>query len=379
MGTSNLCAALAIGLVGPVSALRATNAVQHGCKQGYTYHEEVGVQYSSSGCYKVFAESLNWTSAKARCEDDAPAGFNGALAAARSQTEQDFLINIAEEQSWGMKFWLAGSSVVDDQREGAWAWGPPYYLDVRFRSTNWTNDRMIVNTVPRGVKGEPEYLNGMALLNGHRGAYAWKISNTTEAHPFICWKQSCPDGKDVLNGLCRSDAYSIMNPAEEEEKVESWIAGVVVIAIFLAVLMVLLALWKFNNPWFVLIITSTTACCQNKKQQARLSKRLSTSSGFGGDTTSEFVPAFSGPDRIGPHRDASGIGGAFIPVEAPLPNPAGPNVENARDPFAPAVDPFSQKPKTPALGALPKMTSMSGGGPLRSGSSMTKRPSFAKP
>ena len=272
---------------------------------------------------QVFAESLNWTSAKARCEDDAPAGFNGALAAARSQTEQDFLINIAEEQSWGMKFWLAGSSVVDDQREGAWAWGPPYYLDVRFRSTNWTNDRMIVNTVPRGVKGEPEYLNGMALLNGHRGAYAWKISNTTEAHPFICWKQSCPDGKDVLNGLCRSDAYSIMNPAEEEEKVESWIAGVVVIAIFLAVLMVLLALWKFNTPWFVLIITSTTACCQNKKQQARLSKRLSTSSGFGGDTTSEFVPAFSGPDRIGPHRVASGIGGAFIPVEAPLPNPAG--------------------------------------------------------
>lgn len=306
---------------------------------------------TSSGCYKVFSESLNWTDAKARCEDRTPAGVNGALAASRSQTEQDFLMRIAKERSWGLKFWLAGNSVKLPPYGGSWAWGPPYYLDVRFRETNWTNG-MIVNTLPRGVKDAPEYLNDMALLNGHRGAYAWKISNTTEAHPFICWKRSCPAGQDMLNGICQPNAYSILNPVEEEEKGESWIAGVVVIAVILAGLMLLLALWKFHNPLFVYVIVSVTACCQTKKQQAQLLNRLSPGGGIDGDDVvmSEFVPAFAGPDR---HSFND-----FVPQNQP----------NTK-----ISDPFATKPKTPAIGALPKMTS------LTSASSMTKRSSFAKP
>jgi len=361
MRNGHLSAALGIGvgLVCSASAQRATNAVQQGCKQGYTYHEEAGMRSSSSGCYKVFSESLNWTDAKARCEDRSLAGVNGALAAARSQTEQDFLMNIAEEHSWGLKFWLAGSSVKLPPYGGSWAWGPPYYLDVRFRETNWTNG-MIVNTLPRGVKDAPEYLNDMALLNGHRGAYAWKISNTTEEHPFICWKRSCAAGQDMLDGICQPNAYSILNPAEEEEKDESWIASVVVIAVILAGLMLLLGLWKFHNPLFVYVIVSVTACCQNKKQQEQLSNRLSASGGIDGDDVvmSEFVPAFAGPDRRSSMQamGSSEMSGAFVPVAAPLSNIAG----------------SQQKPKTPAIGALPKMTS------LTSASSVTKRSSFAK-
>lgn len=120
-------------------------------------------------------------------------------------------------------------------------------LDVRFRNTDWS-DGMIVNTLPRGGVADNSYLLNKALVNGHRGAYAWKMDNATETHPFICRKAVYEDGRDVLNGLCSTQADSIVNKAEEEEESKAWIVGIGILAIVLAIAMAVLVAWKVD-PW----------------------------------------------------------------------------------------------------------------------------------
>lgn len=340
--------------------------------------------HATSGCYKVYTEAKSWTDAKAFCEDSTPAGFNGALAAARTQEEHNFLLNVAGEVRWGMTFWMSGNSVPSSRSQGHWSWGAPYYLDVRFRNTDWS-DGMIVNTLPRGGVDDSSYLLNKALVNGHRGAYAWKIANTTETHPFICRKTVCEDGRDVLNGLCSTQADSIVNKAEEEEASKAWIVGIVILAFVLAIAMAVLVAWKID-PAVVLELWASIrgcSCCREEELGPEmLSRRASNLSRMSHHSSNpgmsdDFIAPFVGPDKRArkvPDTSGAFMGGAF---NAPVSPTELPDIRDASDggrsiavdPFAALqtpADPFADKPGTPAI-RRPSM-----GGPI--GGMVQRRP-----
>jgi len=194
------------------------------CKDGYELFKEAKTGYV--GCYKYWHTTKNWDEAKIHCE-----GRNGNLAAARSQAEQSFLMELVTKHSWGANFYTSGNSKSSTKQ---WIWGDPYNAAVVFNNPaaqaakTWDNG-MIVDTIPRGKTSAASHFADSVVLNGFRAAYAWKIVSGADAHSFVCRKDACSPGYDVTDQLCVVHSAS----ASSSEDL-AWVAAPVVIVLLIA-------------------------------------------------------------------------------------------------------------------------------------------------
>jgi len=240
------------------------------CKQGFTIlkiecpNNSSKCGYSGTGCYKVFTEELTWEEASSKCEDanNTVDGVHGFLAAARSQVEQDFLVELANKKKAGLTFWISGNSKSTSRH---WTWGAPYYADVVFYGSQYNKsypNGMMSDVLPRGMVASSTYYSDMALLNGFQGSYAWKIMSGNESMSYICHKRACTKDKDVLDGLCSTQAYSALNSVEETDSISQVGVGFLIVfglAVFVVICVVLL--WFVRREWFFMVRATVFGCC----------------------------------------------------------------------------------------------------------------------
>lgn len=198
------------------------------CKGGATLYKEPAS--GIVGCYKFFSTpSMTWTQADGYCRNtDCAAGFCGALAAARSQGEHDFLVGLAGS---GVRFWIAGNSLASD---GIWRWSG-YGSTVNF-NLPW------VTTVDSNYAAYP----GMAILDGRRSPYAWDYAQAnSSAYGYVCRKDACSPTQDILGGICSGAAPSVQTSASSSI---TWIAAPIILGVVVVGLTVFLVfLWKYKN------------------------------------------------------------------------------------------------------------------------------------
>ena len=167
--------------------------------------------------------------------------------------EQDGLITLAHKHSWGAKFYISGNSRGTDKQ---WVWGDPYFEQVVFNNRNpgpnqarpggngqgktWDNG-MMSNTIPRGDTSQGAHYPSHVLMNGYMGAYAWKIVKGDQAAAFICRKDACSPGYDVLKNICVKGAASTGSSSSDEENY-SWVAAPIIIVLLLVGLFVFVKL-----------------------------------------------------------------------------------------------------------------------------------------
>jgi hypothetical protein len=200
----------------------------------------------------MFSEKKTWSDAAEYCKTQ-----NGTLAASRNEGEQDFLETLNNKEL----FWVSGNSFAD---VGVFTWGDPYFEKVTFAGI-WGGRSSIVYTVPHdptGLESSKRMLQ-MAILNGHRAAYAWKIVDpeVVGTHSFICRKVACAAGKDWSDGIC---ATRVAAAATESETSNGWIAGVIVGLIILIGGGVMFYGWFEQKAWWNDVITA----CQKDARSA---------------------------------------------------------------------------------------------------------------
>jgi hypothetical protein len=190
---------------------------------------------------QFFAIEKNWTGAAAYCAEE-----GGALAPARNEKEQTHLYSLNSQQL----FWIAGNSLATS---GRWLWGEPYTRPVTFTGL-WTNRSSIVHTLPRGF-GESR-LSNMVLLNGYRGAYAWKIQDGADQHAFICRTAACESGT-VPNMVEGKDTCEVPPPGPAPPS-KVWIVGPILGSIFVILVVTLLLGKKYDADWYKKLVKCFT-------------------------------------------------------------------------------------------------------------------------